>query len=262
MTAADPKVRPAQPSATGVPEAPRPRLSICPYLAAADGGWRSTTVAREHRCGAVTPPAPLAAEKQRRLCLTADYEGCATFVAALAGRPMAHDRPRTLPRPIARTTPYVLDHGRITISIPALGSERSSAQAALIALLGLAFAAIILARVADGASTGAVAASATPGASVTAGSRALSAAPTQQSSAAASAGLDPSAAPSAASGGSAAPAPSGAVEGGTTRTYTVKAGDTLIGIAARFGVNYQAITQLNAITDPSSLRIGQVLKIP
>ena len=258
MTAVDPH-RPPQPTATDTPEAPRPRLAICPYLAAADGSWRSTTVAREHRCGAVTPPAPLAAEKQRRLCLTADYETCATFEAARAARPMAHNRPRTLPRPMARTTPFVLDHGRITIAIPALGSDRATSQALLIALLGLAFAAILLARVAGGATPAGALASSTPHASVRASATAPSAAPTTRP--AASAKADPSAAPSKGGGGSAAP-PSGAVEGASTRTYTVKSGDTLIGIAARFGTTYQALTKLNGITNPSSLRIGQVLKIP
>ena len=48
-----------------------------------------TAVAREHRCGAVAPPAPLATEKQRRLCLTPDYPSCATFEAARAARPIA-----------------------------------------------------------------------------------------------------------------------------------------------------------------------------
>jgi LysM repeat protein len=42
----------------------------------------------------------------------------------------------------------------------------------------------------------------------------------------------------------------------------VKAGDTLVGIAARFGTTPKAISELNGITDPSSLKVGQTLKIP
>ncbi len=49
---------------------------------ASDGGWRASTPAREHRCTVVTPPAILAAEKQRRLCLTAEHVGCSTYLAA------------------------------------------------------------------------------------------------------------------------------------------------------------------------------------
>ena len=47
--------------------------AICPYLLASDGRWRASTPAREHRCTVVSPPAILAAEKQRRLCLTAEH---------------------------------------------------------------------------------------------------------------------------------------------------------------------------------------------
>ena len=45
-------------------------------------------------------------------------------------------------------------------------------------------------------------------------------------------------------------------------TYRVRAGDTLIGIASRFGVSVSALQQANGITDPRLLRIGQVLQIP
>lgn len=54
-------------------------------------------------------------------------------------------------------------------------------------------------------------------------------------------------------------------EGGTptpTRTYTVKAGDTLSAIAIRFGTTVSAIAALNHITDINRLTVGQVLKIP
>jgi LysM repeat protein len=45
-------------------------------------------------------------------------------------------------------------------------------------------------------------------------------------------------------------------------SYTVVAGDTLFVIAQRFGVSVDVITQLNNITDPNLLRVGQVLLIP
>jgi len=47
-----------------------------------------------------------------------------------------------------------------------------------------------------------------------------------------------------------------------TKTYTVKAGDTLSGIASRFGTTARKLMELNAITDPNRIRVGQVLKLP
>lgn len=46
------------------------------------------------------------------------------------------------------------------------------------------------------------------------------------------------------------------------QTYTVVAGDTLSGIAERFGTTVEAIASLNGITDPSRISVGQVLRIP
>jgi LysM repeat protein len=47
-----------------------------------------------------------------------------------------------------------------------------------------------------------------------------------------------------------------------SQTYTVKAGDTLSTIAARFGVTVAALVQANGISDPTLIRVGQVLIIP
>lgn len=45
-------------------------------------------------------------------------------------------------------------------------------------------------------------------------------------------------------------------------TYTVKTGDTLSEIGARFGVSYQEIAQLNSIENPDLIFPGQVFRIP
>lgn len=45
-------------------------------------------------------------------------------------------------------------------------------------------------------------------------------------------------------------------------TYTVKAGDTLIGIAERYNTTYQEIAALNGISNPNLIYQGQVLKLP
>jgi LysM repeat protein len=59
--------------------------------------------------------------------------------------------------------------------------------------------------------------------------------------------------------GSASPAPAPAA---SARTHTVAAGETLTGIAARYGTTVSAIAQANRITDPNHVRIGAVLQIP
>ncbi|GAB4505506.1 MAG: hypothetical protein Fur0043_25020 [Anaerolineales bacterium] len=46
------------------------------------------------------------------------------------------------------------------------------------------------------------------------------------------------------------------------RLYTVKAGDTLSGIAVKFDTTYGLIAQLNGIAPPYIIHPGQVLKIP
>jgi len=258
MTAVDPGTRSTPPEPADSPPEP-PVTGMCPYLAAADGAWRSTTVAREHRCGAVAPPAVLAAEKQRRLCLTDDHVTCATYEAARLARPIGSDRAATLPRPLARTTPVVLDHGRISVTMPALRGDRMSGQGILIILLGLAFAAILLARLTGGGAPAVVAdSSPTPAASAGVGASpprpGLSARPTGSS--------EPTGGTSASPGAGSAPPGSAEPSDGTPKTYKIKAGDTLIGIAAKFSTTPKAIAKLNGITNPSALKVGQVLKIP
>lgn len=47
-----------------------------------------------------------------------------------------------------------------------------------------------------------------------------------------------------------------------TETYTVKEGDNLSSIAARFGTTWQELARINNINDPSLIYPGQVLKLP
>ena len=55
----------------------------------------------------------------------------------------------------------------------------------------------------------------------------------------------------------------GSPSGGTAGTvvYTVKSGDTLSGIAARYGTTYQKLAQLNGISNPNLIYPGQKIKI-
>ncbi|MDU2288489.1 MAG: LysM peptidoglycan-binding domain-containing protein [Clostridium celatum] len=50
-------------------------------------------------------------------------------------------------------------------------------------------------------------------------------------------------------------------ENGAIKYYVVQAGNTLSGIAARFGTTVQALAQLNNIANPNLIYVGQVLKI-
>ena len=45
------------------------------------------------------------------------------------------------------------------------------------------------------------------------------------------------------------------------KTYTVKGGDTLSGIAAKYNTTYQRLAQINGISNPDLIHPGQVLKI-
>lgn len=49
--------------------------------------------------------------------------------------------------------------------------------------------------------------------------------------------------------------------GHQSRTYTVRAGDTLSGIAARYGTTWQHLQQINGIADANRIYPGQVLRI-
>lgn len=57
------------------------------------------------------------------------------------------------------------------------------------------------------------------------------------------------------------PSPPMAAPAGTF-VYTVQAGDTLSAIARRFGVSINELVQLNRLSDPGLLRVGQELVIP
>lgn len=48
----------------------------------------------------------------------------------------------------------------------------------------------------------------------------------------------------------------------TPHTYTVQPGDTLFAIAQALGVDMQALMDANGLTDPNTLDIGQVLRVP
>jgi LysM repeat protein len=233
--------------------------AACPYLAADGRAWRSSTADRDHRCTALAPAAPLAIEKQRRLCLTAEHRACATYLAATSahagtdgdGADDAIPREHVTRWAITRTTPVVLDRGRLPAAVSALSPFKRGGQVALGGLMVVAFVALLGGRLTapDDRPVGAVDPSPSPSASA---SSTVARTPTARPS-------SPTASPSASPTPVPTPTPTVAP---TPRTYTVKSGDTLSAIASRHGTTVAAIVALNGITDPSRLRVGQVLQIP
>ena len=235
----------------------------CRYLVSAGGAWRAAGPSKEHRCAALDPASPIAPEKQRRLCLTASHATCPTYLAAREARertPGLAGAGWAPVRPIVRTAPVVLEGSshRPALGVT-LGAERL-AQAAL-AVMAVVVVALVGARLLGGAGE--------PGPTGTAGGVAL--ATTAPPSAAGTSPRTPTptatpsvrpetVAPSAAPSEepSASPAPTKS----PTRTYTVKRGDTLSAIAAKFGTTVVAIVKLNKIKDPRTIYSGQRLKIP
>jgi LysM repeat protein len=231
---------------------------VCPYLIAAEGTWRAATPQRAHRCGALEPPAPIATAKQRSLCLAAEHVTCPTFIAATDAVEAVAPRHRTARFPIPRVTPVVLERGGPTLSPAILARQRGLAQGALLALMGIALVAILVARVAGPGNPAGAVASSSPSvdASVPASAR-----PSPSPSPAPSPGPSPSAAPSP----SPSPGPSTAPASSSPsprRTYTVRSGDNLSSIAARYGTTVAVLARLNKIDDPSVIRVGQVLVLP
>jgi LysM repeat protein len=256
------------------PSDSRAAADLCPFLASEDRDWRAAVAIREHRCTAVEPVAVLTLEKQRRLCLGRDHATCATYLAARqrlvgddvegppepssaeqgAGPGVETGRPVTR-WVVPRTAPVVLDRGRP--SIGEMLARRSTTQVALVALMALAFVVLALARLSAGdagAQTGpyGTAPSGAPAPSGSLGATPLAPSASPVASASAAASGTPTSVPSASP-----PPPTSA-----DRTYRVVAGDTLSGIAARFGVPVGTLESANGITNPSLIRVGTVLVIP
>ena len=239
--------------------------AVCPYLLGTDGAWRASFASREHRCNAVSPAAPLATEKQRRLCLVAEHLNCSTYNAAVTAVVEAgsvDDRP--LHRPITRTAPLVLDRGRITVAMPGF-PERGIGQGGLVALMAVAFGAIAISRLGGGPELRPAAVE--PGPTRTPAAI-VSSAP-EATAAPATVNPDPTLVPSEAEPTAAPPAQTPAPPAKTpdpnppdSTTYKVQSGDTLSGIAAEHGTTWQELARLNGLSDPRRLKVGQVLELP
>ncbi len=227
----------------------------CPFLVAADGAWRMSTPDRDHRCAAFSPSTSLALGKQARLCLTPGHTSCATYTASMAARGSRVGSEAKLDRTgrwgLARTTPVVLEVGGLRATIAALAADRRTWPAIPAILLAMLAGALGLSSSWNQSTVTAIASS-MPTERTASGptpSPDASAAPTAATSA------EPTAGPTAS-----LPEPSATAAVAYT-TYRVRSGDTLSGIAARYGTTVSAILHLNGLSG-STLHIGQVLKIP
>jgi LysM repeat protein len=200
----------------------------------------------------------LSTEKQRRLCLTLAHQTCPTFGAARAARaaaiapgvdPAVLAAVESARRPVARSTPVILEQPRLIDTRAAWPLDRAVSQVALVGLMVLAFALVVIARLSAGDGN---AASVSPSASAIIAASSPSATPFRTPSPSPSV-VESS--PSIGPGASPTKAPV------ARTTYTVRSGDTLIGIASRFGTTTAAIKKLNKLSS-STLHVGQKLKIP
>jgi len=234
----------------------------CPFLVADVGGWRLAMPSREHRCGAFSPPAPLSPEKQARLCLTPAHTSCATYLASVTARTErlgVPPRRRTTRWGLARTTSVIEDPGGIRARVLAavLDRRRWPAIPAVILVTTL----FVLAL--SGLRAGVPATSA-----ATAGPTRVATIPAPTPAVTPAAMRTPAAVESAAISSAAPPTvkprktPSTSNPVTSSRTYRVRSGDTLSAIANRFGTTVSAIVELNDLSNPGALSVGQVLLIP
>jgi LysM repeat protein len=271
-TRPEPQVRPssaAEIAEAGVdPATPRG----CPFLQSGDGGWRLGTPARDHRCAAFSPASPLSLEKQSRLCLTPAHASCATFLASMAAREArlgAVPLDRATRWGLARTTTVIEDPGGVRGRLVGLALDRRRWPAVPAVILVTTLFTLAISGFRAGAPSSA-AVTATPTSAAATGTPA----PRPSSTGGPTAEPDdtdwPSGAPSEAPTESPATAPTTApataapsrAPAASFRTYRVVSGDTLSAIAGRYGTTVAALRELNNISDPSKLRVGQVLRIP
>jgi LysM repeat protein len=232
--------RPAAPSAA--PEPVAAALAACPHLVSVDGAWHGTAPSRAHRCRLLAAGRPTL-DRQRAHCLTAAYTTCPTWLEA-----HGDEGPRTRPGPFLPMTPVVLEGAGLRL--PSHAAARRLVGPATVIVVGIALGALVLTRgpLAPGSSeAGDDGASPTPAGTTAPATVTPSEGPT----------LAPTAAPT--QPPTPTPRPAATPR---ARAYTVRPGDNLSGIAARFGTTVAKIAALNNIANPSLIHSGQVIKIP
>jgi LysM repeat protein len=241
-------------------------VHVCPFLIADSGDWRLAVPTREHRCAALVPLASLTFEKQARLCLTAAHESCATYGAALAAREERTGGAIALERAgrwsFALTTPLIEDAGGVRSRVGGILADRRRWPVVPVVVLVATLFGLSISGARNDRPVTAVVPPTQPGTGANAAPAiTITAAPTiTPAPASASPAPTPTSTPAPSPSPTVAPTPKPTPAYWTT--YTIKYRDTLSGIAATFHTTVLAIERLNGITDPTRLRVGQVIKIP
>jgi LysM repeat protein len=236
---------------------------ICPFLATGvDGRTVVDGFDGGHICRAVGSRQPLDRGQQVGYCLTTAHTGCDRYVVAMEQRgPISWPAPAADAAVIQTRLVLPAASGRRAIGAPAIGARNRRW------VLGGAMATLGLAAVASGVAGslgGLIAAAPSPAASGTPVS-------TPRPTPATTPTFVPTATPAATSQPTSAPSTSPAATLTTTpsptpppqpQTYVVQPGDTLNGIATRFGTSVQALQAANGLGASDVIIVGQVLIIP
>lgn len=235
---------------------------ICPFLATDDDG--RTVVDgfdARHRCRAEERSYPVGRTQQLTTCLQASHAACERYLAAIqssgpaAWPPPATDASFVQTRLVLDVDQAVTGRGpSVAIGLPGrwvAGGLLAAAGVAAVAS-GVAGGLGLAARPAADTSPTPVAESTATPITPTIGPAIgglSSAAPTSSPRPLPTATPTPTIEPTV----STAPQP---------RTYVVRSGDTLNGIAARFGTTVEALQEANGLSSSDVILVGQVLVIP
>jgi LysM repeat protein len=213
----------------------------CPYLGLPDDPrTRFTFATPAHRCHVKREPSPIDLGHQGAYCLSSDFPKCRRFRAPPAPTVMVVAPSAVRPRSAPRDTP------------PMTRTRRLSVRRRVLLLLVLLAAAVLIGAIVTGTLGAIATAPATPTAAAT-----IAASPSTSRS------PSPSSSPSPSPSPTAVPSPTSPSSPGPIQTiYVVKPGDSLLSIAAKYGVTPQAIQQANKIKDPNFIQVGQKLIIP
>jgi hypothetical protein len=230
-------------------------MPVCRFLRSRDGAWSSVHASRDLRCWAVAPQGQPAVQKQRQLCTAAAHGSCAAYVAAMAAEAGPDPDlegpalwPDVAPAPVAIDSVHTHAGGGV-------GWPRPGGQALLVGLMAFALLVLVFSRanpLAGPAASRSPAASAGLASAIAGASAAASGPPAPTVAITPS---PPSPTPTPAPARTTSPTAS-------QRTYTVRSGDTIAGIAARYHSTVKAIVAANNIVDPRTIHPGQVLVIP
>lgn len=272
--------------------------AVCPYLGLADDADSHATYATEaHRCYRMPTPTRIASGHQETYCLGASHETCPVYLGEGVTGPPAVQRQAPPPRQEPATTPIRPSRGAAAARgaapqpttqrprrpaaapAPAAGprprSGGISMPAATIGLFAMAIVVIAIAfliqrAVSDnGGSKLSVSdqfatAQAQKATAQAAGGGQQTQPPATQTALAQTPQPGQSATPGTGTPATRTGTPGTTTPGaGSTKTYTVKAGDTCGAIAADNNITLQQLMTLNNITDPDCpINVGDVLKLP